>query len=89
MPNDLFADSKSELTITATPINAFGWKALFRHVEAGYKIAEGKELVDILENNGSEGILRLKAKNKKGIVKIIAKSPYALLPSPINIPIYP
>jgi hypothetical protein len=88
-PTDLYADNKSVVTITATPINGLGWKALFRQAEAGYTIAEGKELIEILENNESEGILKLKAKDRTGIVKIIAKSPYALLPSPINILIYP
>lgn len=89
LPDNLYADNKSEVTITATPINALGWKALFRRVEAKYTVTEGNELINIVENDESKGLLRLKAKDKTGIVRIIAKSPYALLPSPINVNIYP
>ncbi len=89
LPADLYADNKSEATIMAIPINAIGRKALFRYVKASYMITEGRELVDIVETDKSKGLLRIKAKDKTGIVKIIAKSPYALLPSPIDIHIYP
>ena len=89
VPDALYADNKSEVTITAIPINGMGSRALFREVEAGYTIIEGADLVTVTEQNQSEGMLKIRAKDKPGIVKITAKSPYALLPSPINIKIYP
>ncbi len=88
-PGELYADSRSEVTITAVPLNALGQKALFRKTAAVYQITEGKELIEIVKNDETNGILKLRAKDRTGIVKIIAKSPYALLPSPINVDIYP
>ena len=88
-PEELYADGRSEVTITAVPLNALGRKALFRKTRAVYQITEGKELIEIVLNDESKGVLKLRAKDKTGIVKIIAKSPYALLPSPIYIDIYP
>lgn len=84
-PDKLYADTKSDIIITAVPLNALGWKALFRSSEAVYTIIDGQELVEISGENKSEGVLKLKSKDKTGIVKIIAKSPYTLLPSPIDI----
>lgn len=86
-PDKLYADTKSDIIITAVPLNALGWKALFRSSEAVYTIVDGQELVEISGENKSEGVLKLKSKAKTGVVKIIAKSPYALVPSLINIQI--
>ncbi len=88
-PGELFADNRSEVTISAVPLNALGRKALFRGIGTVYQITDGKELVDVLQNDEIHGILKLRAKDKTGVVRIIAKSPYALLPSPINVDIYP
>ena len=88
-PESLFADCKSEIKITAIPLNGIGRKALFRAAEAEYIITEGSHLVDILKYDKTTGILILRAKNSTGSVKITAKSPYALLPSLISIKIYP
>lgn len=89
VPDALYADNKSEVTITAIPINGMGSRALFREVEARYTIIEGAGLVTVIERNQSAGMLKIRAKDKPGIIKITAKSRYALLPSPINIKIYP
>jgi len=88
-PQSLFADSKSVITISSKPINAFGWKAPFREAPADFKIKEGKELTDILAEDSRKGILILKAKNKPGKIVIYAKSRYALFPSSFEIIIYP
>ena len=48
-PDSLFADSRSEIKITAIPLNGIGSKALFRAAEAEYTIIEGGHLVDILK----------------------------------------
>ncbi len=88
-PKTLYADNKSETTITAVPLNGLGGKAWFRKVEATFTITEGKNLVIIIKNDKANGILILKAKDKPGIVSITAKSPLALLPSLIQINIEP
>jgi len=88
-PDTLYADNKSEIIITAVPINSIGSRALFRQVEARYSITEGEKLVTIIEENRSNGTFKLRAKSKRGVVKITAESQYALLPSPIIINIYP
>ena len=88
-PEILYAGDKTELTVTAVPVNGLGGKALFREVEAVYTIVDGDNLVNISEKNIKKGILKFHAENKSGNVEIIAKSPYALLPSCINIRIYP
>ena len=88
-PNELYADNKSEVTVTAVPLNGLGKKAWFRKAEASYTIVEGGSLVQIVENDIPRGTLVLRAKDKSGTVSITAKSPLALLPSPIEINIYP
>lgn len=88
-PEVLYADNNSEVTIAAVPLNGLGGKAWFRRAGAVYTIIEGNELVKIIKNDESEGMLVLRAKDKAGTVKINAKSPFALLPSPITINIYP
>jgi hypothetical protein len=88
-PDALYADGKSVITIQAVPVNGLGWKALFREAEADYKIIEGADLVKIVMYDRSEGVIKLRAGNKPGVVKIIAKSSYSLLPSPVNFQIYP
>src|SRR5574338_1054654 len=70
-PDKLYADTKSDFIITAVPLNALGWKALFRNSEAVYTIVDGRELVEISGENKSEGVLKLKSKAKTGVVKII------------------
>jgi hypothetical protein len=88
-PQSLFADSESVVTISSIPINAFGRKAPFRKAPADFIIREGKELIDIIAEDSSKGILILKAKNKSGKIVVHAKSRYALLPSSFEINIYP
>lgn len=88
-PETLFADGRSEIKITAVPLNGIGSKALFRVAEAEYTINEGHNLVDIVKYDKTTGILILRAKNSAGSVNITATSAYALLPSPIKIIIYP
>lgn len=88
-PETLFADGRSEIKITAVPLNGIGSKALFRVAEAEYTINEGHDLIDIVKYDKTTGILILRAKNSTGIVNITAKSAYALLPSIIKINIYP
>lgn len=85
----MFADNTSSSTIKVVPINAFGWKAPFRSSSTEFSIIEGNELVQVIENNSSEGVLVLKAKNVPGKVVIHIKSEHSLLPSNIEITIEP
>ena len=87
-PKDLYADGESTVTIKVTPLNALGFKALFRSSPAEFSIQDGRELVDIVREDTSEGTLVLRAKDKTGIVTVIIKPLHALLPSQVEINIY-
>jgi hypothetical protein len=88
-PKALYADNKSKVTVMAIPLNGLGGKALFRKAEASYTITEGNDLVLVIKNDETNGILVLQAKDKAGTVRIKAKSRLALLPSPITVNIHP
>jgi len=80
----LFADNESETTIIAVPINAMGFKAPFRKAITNYKIESGNALVEI-EENLENGSIKLQAKNETGLVVVMVKSDYSLLPTKIEI----
>jgi hypothetical protein len=88
-PEKLFADNQSTITIKAIPINSFGWKAPFRNAYAKFEITEGSDLVNIVSGKNRTDSLILQAKNKIGKVVVLIHSEYALLPSSIEITIYP
>ena len=88
-PEKLFADNQSTVTIKAIPINSFGWKAPLRNVYATFEITEGSDLINIISEKQAEGTLILQAKNRTGKVVVLIHSKYALLPSSIEITIYP
>lgn len=88
-PKVLFADNNSSTTITVVPVNAFGWRPPFRKSPATFRIVEGEELVQIISDRSSEGVLIIKAKDKPGKVVIHIKSEHSLLPSNIEIIIEP
>ena len=88
-PKSLYADSKSVVTVSSIPVNAFGWKTPFRTAPADFKIKEGNDLVEIISEDSKKGILILKAKNNPGKLVLYVKSRYALFPSSIEINIHP
>lgn len=88
-PKTLYADSKTESVIMAVPLNGLGGKAWFRKAAVSYVITEGENLINIIKKDETEGIMVLRVKDKPGIVRITAKSPFALLPSLIEIHIEP
>jgi hypothetical protein len=88
-PDKLYADNNSTLIIEAVPINSFGWKAPFRKTFSEFTFNEGKDLVEVIFKDNSNGILKLRAKEKPGKVSITIKSNYSLLPSTIEIIIEP
>ncbi len=89
MPEKLYADNQSTVTIEVIPINSFGWKAPLRNAYARFDITEGGDLINIISEKQVEGSLTLQAKNKTGKVVVLIHSKYALLPSSIEITIYP
>ena len=88
-PQNLFADNQSTITIEVIPINALAWKVPFRNVTVDFKITEGQDLIKIIYENRDKGIIKLKAENITGKVMVYVKPKYSLLPSIIEINIYP
>jgi hypothetical protein len=88
-PETLYADNTSTVTVAAVPLNSFGKEAPFRNVSVNFEIKEGSELIEILSEDPDDGFIILKAKNGTGTVVLLARSTKALLPSLIEIPIYP
>lgn len=85
----IFADNQSTATITVVPVNSFGWKAPLRSSPAKFRIVEGADLVEIIQNSPEKGFFSIKAKDKPGKVIIWVKSIHSLLPSEIEIIIEP
>lgn len=83
-PNQLYADNESELIIEAVPINSLGFRAPFRYAEINYNFEFGNNLVEV-EEYLEEGKLKVKAKDRDGIVSIFIKSTYSLMPTKIEI----
>jgi hypothetical protein len=88
-PPSLFADDHSTVIISVIPLNAFGWRAPFRYSSASFEIKEGKELIEIIKEDNKNGEMVLKAKRETGLVAVLIKSEHSLLPSLIEIRIYP
>jgi len=85
----IFADNESQVEITAVPVNSFGTKAPFRKAYAHFEIKEGASLVEIIKKDELSGKLILKSKTKTGTVIIHINSKYAILPTEIQINIFP
>ncbi len=88
-PKDLYADGQSTVTIKVVPLNALGSRALFRKSPAEFSIRKGRDLVDVVKIDDAEGTMVLRAKNTAGKVIVYVKPKHALLPSPVEINIYP
>jgi len=87
--DNLFADSRSVVSICVYPVNALGFRVPLRKINASFEIEEGKGLVEIIKENDNEGMIVLRAKNLTGKVVVYVKTKYSLLPSMIEINIYP
>lgn len=88
-PPELYADNSSVCTIRTVPLNSFGVKAPFRNAPAAIEIREGSELVEIVELDERNGIIKIKAKERTGTVVIFIKPEKSLLPSSVEIRIIP
>jgi len=85
----LYLQSDTKIIIEAVPINSFGFRTPFRKSYAKFSITEGKDLIEIVENDYDEGVLIVRAKNEPGTVTIRVKSKYSLLPTEFEIKIIP
>jgi hypothetical protein len=88
-PKNLFADNRSVIVISIYPVNALGYKIPFRKINAGFEIKEGRDLIEIVKEDDKNGCMVLRAKNMTGKVIIYIKSKYSLLPSLVEINVYP
>ncbi len=86
-PENLFAQTSSEMKIEVVPINAIGKKAWFRKSSADFDIVEGMDLIEITEYNKESGLIKIRSKGKAGLVGIKIKSQHSLLPEYIEIEI--
>lgn len=85
----LYADYNSIVKIEALAVNSLGFKAPFRNPKITFEISEGKELIEIVENDPGKGILMIRAKGERGLVVIKAKSVYSMFPTLFEIEIVP
>jgi len=85
----LYLNSDSKIIIEAIPVNSFGFRTPFRNSYAKFSIVQGKDLIEIEENNYEKGILIIKAKAEIGTVVIRVKSKFSLLPTEFEIKIVP
>lgn len=85
----LYLNSDAKITLEAIPVNSFGVRAPFRNSFTNFSVVEGKELIEVVENNYDAGKFVFRSKNITGIVTIRAKSKFALLPTEFEIKILP
>ncbi|TSC95517.1 MAG: hypothetical protein Athens101426_681 [Parcubacteria group bacterium Athens1014_26] len=85
----LYLNSDSKIVLEAIPVNSFGFRAPFRNSYTKFSIIQGKDLIEVEENNYEKGILIIKAKAEPGTVVIRVKSKFSLLPTEFEIKIVP
>ncbi|MDI6778954.1 MAG: hypothetical protein QME25_01980 [Bacteroidota bacterium] len=84
-PATLYPDGTSTVTVNVVGLNRFGFAVPFKKPEVKYIVSEGKEKVTVVASRSSQ--LILKARFETGIVVIIIKNKYTVLPIKIEIPI--
>jgi hypothetical protein len=88
-PNYLYADNLSEMTIQVIPVNALGWKAIFRKSSAKFEIVDGDYLVEIINLDEVNGKIKIRSKGIEGVLGIKIQSEHSLLPEYIEVQILP
>lgn len=88
-PENLYADQSDIMKIEVIPVNALGTKALFRSSSATFEIIEGKELIEVITKNDSQGVLIIRSVGKTGIVGIKIVTQFSLIPEYVEINIQP
>lgn len=83
--NYLYPDGTSTITISVVGLNRFRTITPFRNLEVEFLVAEGKEKVEIIKKESNEMIL--KSKYEIGIVIVVIKNKYTIIPIHIEIPI--
>lgn len=89
VPKQLYADINSSTEIKVIPINALGYRAIFRSTNSDFEIIEGKELVEIISIDNANGSMKLKSKGIQGKVGIKIYCRNSLFPQYIEILILP
>lgn len=85
----LYADNESETIIASVPLSSMGKRAFFRYAATSYEFRAGRELIEVLTEDGEHGLLIIRSKDKAGKVVILVKPELALLPTEIEIIILP
>ena len=85
----LYLHSDAKILVEAIPVNSLGFRAPFRNSYTKFSITQGKELVEVVENNYEKGRLIIQAKGEPGTVIIRVKSKFSLLPTEIEIKVIP
>jgi hypothetical protein len=88
IPENLFADTESSITIKVVPVNALGSKALFRTSSAKFEIIEGNDLIEVILLDEKNGQLKIRSLGKAGIVGIKIKSQHSLFPEYVEIEVF-
>ena len=89
IPNVVFADPSSEITVKIKPINALGWEVPFRKVSGRFMITSGKDKVELIHLSEEEGVIKLRSVGVVGMVEIHVDSKFSLFPSYIKIKFLP
>lgn len=88
-PSELFAEQTSQMKIEVVPVNAFGWRALFRKSNSHFYIIEGNNLIEIISKDEVNGQIKIRSNGNPGKVGIKIKSEHSLLPNYMEIFILP
>ncbi len=89
VPEVVFADPSSNVTIKIKPLNVLGWEVPLRTASGRFKITEGNEKVEIIKSNEEEGFIIVKSTGIVGIVGFYVDSEFSLFPSYIEINFLP
>ena len=89
IPEVVFADPNSQITVKIKPINALGWEVPFRKASGRFMITEGRDKVELIKLSEEEGIMTLGSVGVVGIVEIYVESELSLFPSYVKIKLLP
>jgi hypothetical protein len=81
----LYPDGTSTVTISVLPMTRFGAVTPFRKPNVEFVIQEGKEKVTVTKRESDKLILQ--AKYETGVVVVLIKNKYTIIPIMIDIPI--
>jgi hypothetical protein len=88
-PKYLYADSNSTVEIKVIPVNALGFRAIFRNTKSKFEIIEGASMIKIIYEDNESSILKIKSTGSEGKVGIKIFNSHSLFPQYIEIPVLP